>query len=499
MIKATTFSGKTVAVFGLGGSGLAACRSLLAGGATVAAWDDGTDGRDRASAAGIPLINLREADWSDVSGLVLAPGVPLTHPTPHWTVTLARDAGVEIIGDVEIFFRERAQVAPEAPVVAITGTNGKSTTTALIGHVLAACGETVAVGGNIGVNVLDLPDVERTTTYVLELSSYQIDLTPSLAPTIGLLLNITPDHIDRHGTFENYAAVKARLVSESQTALINIDDPAATSVAAQLRSTEHPACRTVSTNTQPDGPNGYGLSGTEIGCWRGDLQSFSPIAEFVEAGALRGAHNRSNVVFAAAVADLLDVDVSGLSAAFRGFPGLAHRLQPVAELATPHGRVLFVNDSKATNADSTEKALGAFDRDIYWIAGGRAKDGGIAALSPYFKRVAKAYLVGESAGAFASTLGSATNHTIAGTIEAAVEMAASDAAASGAPEPVVLLSPACASFDQFRNFELRGDAFVAAVASLSDITLRASVSADPGQFPPEPTSTNSASGSGAAP
>ena len=211
MIEAHSFAGKTVAVFGMGMSGLATGRSLLAGGASVLAWDDGEKGREAAKEAGLPIVDLKTADWSAVDALVLAPGVPLTHPEPHWAVKLAHAHGVEIIGDTEIFMRERRRAGTASPVIAITGTNGKSTTTALMHHLLEAAGLDAVRGGNIGTAVLDLPPFKDGRHYVLELSSYQIDLTPSLDPDAGILLNITPDHLDRHGSLENYAAVKEKM------------------------------------------------------------------------------------------------------------------------------------------------------------------------------------------------------------------------------------------------------------------------------------------------
>src|SRR6516165_4204134 len=213
MIAVTVFAGKKVAVFGLGGSGLTSASALLAGGADVIGWDDGADAVLKATSAGIPTADLRQVDWSKVSALVLAPGVPLTHPAPHWTVALARAAAVEVIGDIELFCRERRLRAPNAPFVAITGTNGKSTTTALIAHLAAAAGMDAQLGGNIGTAILSLTPPRAERVHVIECSSYQIDLAPSLDPSIGVLINLTEDHLDRHGTMENYAAVKERLVA----------------------------------------------------------------------------------------------------------------------------------------------------------------------------------------------------------------------------------------------------------------------------------------------
>src|SRR5579864_8394342 len=227
MIPVTCFAGKTVAVFGLGGSGLASCRALKAGGAEVIAGDDGLDKLAEAAQAGFITADLRKVSWADFAALVLTPGVPLTHPAPHWTVLAAQDAGVRVIGDIELFCLERQRHAPDAPFVAITGTNGKSTTTALVAHLMREAGHDVQMGGNIGTPILSLEPPRRGRVHVIEMSSYQIDLCPSLAPSVGILLNISEDHIDRHGTLEHYAAVKERLVAGVQpqgAAIIGVDD-----------------------------------------------------------------------------------------------------------------------------------------------------------------------------------------------------------------------------------------------------------------------------------
>ncbi|MGE0054103.1 MAG: UDP-N-acetylmuramoyl-L-alanine--D-glutamate ligase [Hyphomicrobium sp.] len=469
MIRATTFAGKSVAVFGLGASGNATVRALLDGGAQVAAWDDSEAGRTAAAKAGVPLVDLSNADWSTFSSLVLAPGVPLTHPEPHWTVKKARAAGIEIIGDVEIFSRERAAQCSDAPFIAITGTNGKSTTTALIAHILRHAGFPVEMGGNIGRAVLTLEPPSRDRFHVLELSSFQIDLTPSLTPSIGVLLNVTPDHIDRHGTIENYAAVKERLVRSALVACVGIDDDYCRAI-LKRRIPEGAACAfSVQRKLAP----GYSLDGDTLVCANREGLAVK-LASLRGIGSLRGGHNAQNALAAAAaVRECLnlyglsnDIDWQG---AFDTFPGLAHRMEEIGR----QGRVLFVNDSKATNADSTEKALLSFPRDVHWIVGGKPKDGGITPLAPYFKGIAMAYLIGEASDAFAETLTSGhVPFARCQTLDTAVAQAARDAGASTAQEPVVLLSPACASYDQYKNFEVRGDAFRALVAALPDIVLK---------------------------
>ena len=453
MTPVTVFAGQKVALFGLGGSGLATANALKAGGAEVIAWDDNADSVARAQDAGLGTQDLREADWSGFMALVLSPGVPLTHPEPHWTVRLAREAGVEIIGDIELFCRERRAQSPEAPLVAITGTNGKSTTTALIAHVLAQAGRDVQMGGNIGTAILSLAPPDAGRVHVIEMSSFQIDLTPGFDPTVGVLMNITPDHLDRHGTMEQYAAIKERLIAGAGLAVVGIDDGPSRAIA------ERRAGDLVRVHV----PAGDALCADAVTVRDGIVRDpdGTALADVNGIGSLRGAHNWQNAAVAVAVARALGLTPEAIQAGLSSFPGLPHRMEEVGR----RGAVLFVNDSKATNADSTEKALTAF-RDIHWILGGKAKEGGIFPLVPYFQRVAHAYLIGAASDAFAATLEGVVPYTRCETLDVAVPRAAENAAASGAPEPVVLLSPACASYDQFRNFEIRGDRFRALVQAL---------------------------------
>lgn len=450
MIAASSFKGRRVAVFGLGGSGLATCASLAAGGADIVAFDDNAASVERARAAGYPIADLRTTDFSTLAALALAPGVPLTHPAPHWSVARAHDAGVPVIGDVEIFCRERASVAPGAPFVAITGTNGKSTTTALVSHILSAAGHDVQMGGNIGTAILSLAPPATGRIHVVECSSFQIDLAPSLAPSVGVMLNVTADHLDRHGTIERYAGVKERLVAgvpEGGRAVVGVDDRLSAAIADRAEQAGRPVTRLSIRRPLADGLH---LAGADIVVTSGGAETY----RFSLAGvdALRGAHNAQNAMAAFAVAAALGLAPDAIVAAMRTFPGLAHRMEPVGRI----GGVIFVNDSKATNADSAEKALASFDR-IYWIAGGKPKEGGVASLAPYFPKIARSYLIGEAAESFAATLGRHP-HSIAGTLDRAVAMAAADAVLAASPA-CVLLSPACASYDQFANFEKRGDAF----------------------------------------
>jgi UDP-N-acetylmuramoylalanine--D-glutamate ligase len=459
VIPVTTFAGKKVAVFGLGGSGLVGASALLAGGADVLGFDDNAASVAKANAAGIPTADLRNADWSKFAALVLAPGVPLTHPEPHWTVKLAHQARVEVIGDIELFCRERRHHAPGAPFVAITGTNGKSTTTALIAHLAASTGMDVQLGGNIGTAILSLLPPAAGRVHVIECSSYQIDLAPSLDPSVGILINLTEDHLDRHGTMEHYLEVKERLVAgvpEGGTAVVGIDDEWCRRVADSL---EESGKTIVRISVRQELTSGIYASRRRI--MRADGVDAEMIADLDGIGSLRGLHNAQNAACAAAAALALGLEPKAIQVGMRSFPGLAHRMEEVGR----RGKVLFVNDSKATNADSTAQALACFG-DIFWIAGGKPKTGGIETLRSFFPRIRKAYLIGEAAEEFAATLGGDVPHEIDGTLDKAVAAATRDAEASKAAEPVVLLSPACASFDQYRNFEVRGDAFRALVQAL---------------------------------
>ncbi|WP_421722841.1 UDP-N-acetylmuramoyl-L-alanine--D-glutamate ligase [Bauldia sp.] len=462
MIPATSFNDQRVAVFGLGGSGRATAAALIAGGADVVAWDDSPDRVGDAEADGIPVADLRDADWAGFTALLLAPGVPLTHPAPHWTVGRARAAGVEVIGDIEVFCRERRRHVPDAPFVAITGTNGKSTTTALIGHLLAVAGRDAQVGGNIGTPVLALEPPATGRFHVIEVSSYQIDLAPSLDPSIGVLLNITPDHLDRHGTFARYAAIKERLVAAADIAIIGVDEGPTQAIADRL---ERSGRKVIRVSARRPLAEGYFVEGVTLR--RADAAASEDVAPIAGTPALRGVHNGENAAAAVATAETLGLSGADIRKGLVSFRGLHHRMEEVGRL----GRVLFVNDSKATNADAAAKALASFDR-IYWIAGGRAKEGGIAELASFFPRIVKAYLIGEAMDVFAETLDGEVPFERSGTLVAAVGQAARDASADRATEPVVLLSPACASFDQFDNFERRGDAFRSAALSLDGVEAR---------------------------
>ncbi|CAH0341293.1 UDP-N-acetylmuramoyl-L-alanine--D-glutamate ligase [Rhizobium sp. CECT 9324] len=460
MIPATTCKGKRVALFGLGGSGLATAKSLVAGGAKVFAWDDNPDSVAKAAAEGIDTVELHSLDWKTISSFVLSPGVPLTHPKPHWSVALARAEGVEIIGDVEIFARERRAFAPNCPFIAITGTNGKSTTTALIAHILESSGRDTQLGGNIGRAVLTLDPPKEGRFFVVECSSYQIDLAPTLNPTAGLLLNLTPDHLDRHGTMQHYAEIKERLVAGAATAIVGVDDSHCELIADRVERGGHKVIRISKRQPLADGlyADGSRIIHAEAG-------ATSLIADLDGIQTLRGAHNAQNAAAAIGACLAVGVSVADIQAGLASFPGLKHRMQPVGR----RRQVVFVNDSKATNAEAAAPALSSYAR-IYWIAGGLPKEGGITSLAPLFSRIVKAYLIGEAASGFAATLGEQVPYEISGTLDRALAHAAADADQDGEAS-AVMLSPACASFDQYKNFEVRGDAFVGHVAGLDDVTM----------------------------
>jgi UDP-N-acetylmuramoylalanine--D-glutamate ligase len=464
MIPVPGFEGRRVAVFGLGRSGLTAARALQAGGARPVLWDDSVSSRMQAEAEGFDVEDLTSADWSGFAALVLSPGAPLTHPEPHWTVGKAREAGVEIVGDIELFARAVAALPPDQrpKVVAITGTNGKSTTTALIGWVLKQAGRTVRVGGNIGIGVLALPTPTPDAVYVIEVSSYQLDLTTSFAPDVAILTNISPDHLDRHGGMEGYVSAKKRLFqnlpSPGVGAFIGIDEPEGAAIADELKARGTTVDR-VSVRTPLDDASGIYAIGSTL---YSNVPEPVAVVDLTLARSLPGRHNAQNAAFAYAAARALGVSHDAAVEGLLTFPGLAHRMETVGQL----GRVRFVNDSKATNADAARQALSSYER-TFWIAGGRAKAGGIDDLEDLFPRVAEAFLIGEAAGPFAARLGDVP-HRVCGDMASAVKAAAEAAAATGRDE-VVLLSPAAASFDQYPDFEARGEAFRAAVLALGAV------------------------------
>jgi UDP-N-acetylmuramoylalanine--D-glutamate ligase len=454
LIELYPFAGYPVAVLGLGKSGLAAAKALAASGAEVWAWDDNEDARAKARAEEINLVDLNAVDLAELTTLVISPGIPHTHPAPHPVAGRAKGAGLELICDVELLARSQR----EASYLGITGTNGKSTTTALLGHILATAKRAVQVGGNIGTPVVLLEPLGPTGSFVLEMSSYQLELVPTIVFDGAVLLNIAADHLDRHGGMDGYVAAK-RTIFRRQTsprfAVVGIDDDISASIYAELVQAGDQIVIPISGKGGVQG----GVYAQRGGLW--DARHGEPvrIASLADATALPGAHNAQNAAAAAAVALQIGVAPKTIAEALKSFPGLPHRQERVLE----KDGVLFVNDSKATNADAAARALGCYEK-IRWIAGGRAKEGGIESLRPYFARIAKAYLIGEAADAFAETL-DAVPHAMCGTLDTAIAQAWNDAKEAGGG--VVLLAPACASWDQFKSFEHRGDAFRAAARKLA--------------------------------
>jgi UDP-N-acetylmuramoylalanine--D-glutamate ligase len=458
MIDLSTLpAGRRYAVLGLGRSGRATVQALRAAKLPVWAWDDNDETRERLRAEKWPLGNLGYHDLGKAECLVMSPGIPHTHPVPHPVVRRARDAGCPVIGDGELF----ARAHPEARCVGITGTNGKSTTTALIGHILAAAGWPCAVGGNLGTPILALEPMPANGLYVLEMSSYQLELTPSLVFAVAVLLNITPDHLERHGGMTGYIAAKTQIFRgepRNAVAVVGIDDVHCRKLADEIVATGQRRLIPISART-PAAGGAYVDGGTLFDAL--DTGEPKPVLTMAEAPALPGEHNAQNAAAAYAVGRVLGLDPAMIAEAIRSFPGLPHRQELIAVV----DGVAFVNDSKATNADAAAKALACYDA-IFWIAGGRPKEGGLQGLEPYWPRVRHAYLIGEAAEGFAHALDGVLPTTLSGTLGRAVPAAAEAAARCGDARPVVLLSPACASFDQFANFEARGDSFRALVEGL---------------------------------
>ena len=442
----TPFLGERIAVVGLGRAGLPAALRLRDWGAEVTAWDDGAPARAAATAAGLAVADPAAGRFG-WDALLLSPGIPHLLPAPHPAAVAARAAGRPILCDAEYLFR----AAPGARFIGITGTNGKSTTTALLHHLLRRAGLVAEAGGNLGPAALSLNILGVGGVYILEMSSYMLERLDRMRFNIGVMLNLSPDHLDRHGDMAGYLAAKARVFGgqgPADLAVLGMDDAWSRSLAGRV------AARLCPVSSQAPQPGGVWAEGPLL------RDAAGRILDLREAAALPGAHNAQNAAAAAAVAFGLGLDRAAVAAGLAGYLGLPHRQEPVGAA----GGVRFINDSKATNADSTARALASYDRCI-WIAGGEAKAGGIESLAPLFPRIARALLIGRDAPVLAGTLAAAgVPHAVVGTLAAAVPAAA--AAAREAGVPVVLLSPACASWDQFSGFEARGEAFRALVQGL---------------------------------
>jgi UDP-N-acetylmuramoylalanine--D-glutamate ligase len=447
---------RTAAVLGLGRSGRSAARALQESGARVWAWDDDPRQRAEAAAAGIPIVDLEICNWGRIDRLVLSPGIPLTHPRPHRLVRRARAEGVPVVGDIELLVENQ----PERRIVGITGTNGKSTTTALIAQLLRDAGLGGQLGGNIGLPVLDLLPKPVEDIYVLELSSYQLELTEHLRCAVAVILNVSPDHLERHGSLAGYVRAKRRILRNqraSDWAVLGVDDDHGRELHRKLAARADRRLVPVAVG-RPLERGVYVIDGQLHDAIEGPV---SHVLDLRPIASLRGAHNWQNAGAAYGAARALGLGRETIAAGLPRYRGLPHRLETVATI----DRVQFVNDSKATNPDAAARALSSLD-DIYWIAGGRPKAGGLDALLPWLDRVRQAYLIGEAADAFARALGDRIPCTRSGDLATAVRQAAHAAQADRRGRPVVLLAPACASFDQFRDFEDRGDTFKALVAEL---------------------------------
>lgn len=468
MIKLRHYQDKKVGVVGLGKSGLATVSAMLAGGAQIWVWDDRETSRvafqNQFGEGNIRLLELVQWPWKELDTLVLSPGVPLTYPQPHAAVNFAREAGVRIVGDIELL----CEAQPHARKIAITGTNGKSTTTSLIGHILAQAGVSVEVGGNLGTPALSLsPLGSGESCYVLELSSYQLDLVHTSRFNTSMLLNVTPDHIDRHGNLAGYVEAKAHIFdrqTKQDAALISLDDDYSRSVFASLKPATSAHVYGISTLNELRQGVYVDKEGMLHDRMSGQQAAYVDLHSITN---LTGRHNWQNAAFAYAACKLFGLAPSVIEKGLRSFPGLRHRLQLVCTL---HG-IRFINDSKATNADATSNALAPYNT-IYWIVGGKPKEGGITTLQPYFPNVVHAFLIGEAESAFAHTLNGQVSYTRCGTLANAFKAAAEMAMADRKQGAVVLLSPACASFDQWKSFEERGDAFCVMAERLLDNVIK---------------------------
>lgn len=448
--------GRTFAVLGLGRTGLATVERLLASGARVLAWDDSEGAR-----AAVPdeiLHDLHKADWSQIDALVMSPGIPLTHPVPHAVAEAAKAAGKPIGSDIALL----AVAQMNARFVCVTGTNGKSTTTTLIAHMLRRAGKAVEVGGNLGQAALGLDPLGPAGIYVLELSSYQLDLTPSPIADVAILLNISPDHLDRHGGMEGYVASKKSILrpkGKTSIGIIGMDDEHCRALYAAERDKGRRLVP-ISSATRLDNGIYVTPKGILVDALQGTAQ---PVADLAAFPALPGRHNWQNAAAAYVAARALGLSLEEIEQGLASYPGLAHRQQLIADL----DGVRYVNDSKATNADAAAKALACYE-NIYWILGGRPKEGGLAGLEGFYPRIRHGFLIGEAAAAFEKQIGRAFPVTQCGTLDRAVAAAHALARREKRPGAVVLLAPACASFDQYRSFEVRGDSFADAVAGLAD-------------------------------
>ena len=449
MIDVFPFSGFPIAVFGLGRSGLATALALQESNAEVRAWDDDPKTRSIAEDKGISLVDLYSCDWSQLTSLVVSPGVPIDYPAVHPIVAKAREVNCEVIGDIELLVRTQRWCG----FIGITGTNGKSTTTTLLGHIMQLAGREAEVGGNLGIPVLSLDPLGADGTYVLEMSSYQLELTPSATFDVAVLLNITADHLERHGGIDGYVQAKQRIFqrqTKPRTAILGVDDEICRRIYSDLGAADEQIVIPVS-GSKPIKNGVYAVDGVLFDCIDGIE---TPICNLYENPSLLGSHNGQNAAAAYAAAKTAGVAPHAIMACLKSYPGLVHRQEAVSIV----DGVAYVNDSKATNDEAAARAIACFD-NIYWIVGGRPKEGDLSACLPHLHRVRHAYLIGEAADSFSHIFDGVAPFTLSGDLTNAVKSAHNRAQTEAYLRPVVLFSPACASFDQYANFEERGDAF----------------------------------------
>lgn len=456
MIDLSHLQGRRFGVLGLGRTGMATAEALKSSGVSVVAWDDGLVGRAWAERGGIPLRRFATDGLGDIDTLVLSPGIPRGYPAPHAVVKLAAQDNVRLVSDIDLLARAR----PDANFLGITGTNGKSTTTSMIGHLLNSAGVPAAAGGNLGQPALSLAPLGADGWYVLEVSSFQLETIDDVPWTTGVFLNITPDHLDRYPGIDAYIAAKRRLLEgkgASAAAIIGLDDVPSRALAESLTAAHRQVIPISAAGPAPGGVSTAG--GLIVDAIDGEPKT---VFDLAEAPALPGQHNWQNAAAAYAACRLADLTARQIVPGLSTFPGLMHRQQPVATVAG----IRFVNDSKATNPDAAAKALGSYDT-VYWIAGGRPKRGKFDALEPYLSRIRHAFLIGEAAPDLAKFLGSRVPSSQHTDLDAATTAAFDAAHADNIDDAVVLLAPACTSWDQFVNFEARGEAFIASVTAIA--------------------------------
>jgi len=465
VITLKNIAGKSFGIYGLGATGIASAKTLIASGADVYSWDENPEVCEQTANTEYRAEHPVKWPWDKLDALILSPGIAYTHPKPHSVVEKAKSAGVEVIGDLELFARmiNELDEKDRPKIVAVTGSNGKSTTTALIAHILRETGHRIAEGGNLGQAALSLSPPDEIDAYVLELSSYQLDLITSLKADIAVFLNISPDHLERHGGMDGYIAAKRRIFQNmtlDDYAIIGVDDSVSQSVCTDM--TAKNATHIIPISVK--GTLGHGVFAL------GDVMFCNFDHKTVKAGtlpevtSLRGRHNYQNAAAALAAVSKIGVSPPVAMMAMGRFKGLPHRMEEIAQI----GKVTCINDSKATNGDAAAQALAAFN-NVYWIAGGQGKEGGLSALSnDVLENVRGVYLFGASAEDFTQDLIGKVNISAFDNLKKALSAALRDALVSHSDNPVVLFSPAAASFDQFKNFSDRGDVFRELVRQLAE-------------------------------